>query len=80
MTTVTPAGFNLNVRPLHPHFAVEVQDVDLRDITETHGYPALRQLFEQHSLLLFRDQRIDRPGGSAGHRVCAQATDIVLGE
>lgn len=43
--------------PLHPDFGVEVQDVDLRDLTGENLYPEIRKLFEEHSLLLFREQQ-----------------------
>jgi alpha-ketoglutarate-dependent 2,4-dichlorophenoxyacetate dioxygenase len=49
----------LRMSPLHPRFGVEIHDVDLREITSTNGYPALREAFEQHSLLLFREQQLD---------------------
>ncbi len=54
----------LRTRSLHPTFGVEVLgvevlDVDLRTVTATAGYPALRAAFEEHSLLLFRDQELD---------------------
>jgi alpha-ketoglutarate-dependent 2,4-dichlorophenoxyacetate dioxygenase len=45
--------------PLHPMFGVEVHDVDLRDVTPQHAYPAIREAFETHSLLLFRGQQLD---------------------
>jgi len=45
--------------PLHPRFGVEVHGVDLSRVTATDGYPAIRRAFETHSLLLFRDQRLD---------------------
>jgi len=45
--------------PLHPRFGVEIHDVDLRRVTATDGYPAIRQAFETHSLLLFRNQQLD---------------------
>lgn len=44
--------------PLHERFGVEVHDVDLRDVTAGQGYPKIRELFEHHSLLLFRDQEM----------------------
>ncbi len=49
----------LLLTPLHPMFGVEVHDVDLRDVTPQHGYPAIREAFETHSLLLFRAQQLD---------------------
>jgi alpha-ketoglutarate-dependent 2,4-dichlorophenoxyacetate dioxygenase len=45
--------------PLHPRFGVEVHDVDLCGITAERGYAEIRHAFETHSLLLFRDQRLD---------------------
>ena len=44
---------------LHDDFGVEVHDLDLREVTANRGYPGIRALFETHSLLLFRGQRID---------------------
>lgn len=49
----------LTLTPLHTDFGVEVHDVDLREVTSTHLYPALRTAFEEHSLLLFRGQALD---------------------
>ncbi len=46
---------------LHPDFGVEVHHVDLRGVTADHLYPEIRELFEQYSLLLFRDQQLDEP-------------------
>ncbi|SMF79475.1 alpha-ketoglutarate-dependent 2,4-dichlorophenoxyacetate dioxygenase [Tistlia consotensis] len=53
---------------LHPDFGVEVLHVDLRDVTASRLYPEIRALFEQHSLLLFRGQRLDEPA----HRALAE--------
>lgn len=50
---------SLRMAPLHDAFGVEVLDVDLRDVTPTDGYPAIRDAFEEHSLLLFRGQSLD---------------------
>ena len=47
------------MRPLHSRFGVELHDLDLRRVTATDGYPAIRQAFEAHSLLLFRGQQLD---------------------
>lgn len=52
-------GTALTLRALHPRFGVEVLGVDLRDVTATDGYAALRAAFEEHSVLLFRDQQLD---------------------
>jgi alpha-ketoglutarate-dependent 2,4-dichlorophenoxyacetate dioxygenase len=45
--------------PLHPDFGVEVRGVDLIDVgASDKAYQAVRSAFEEHSLLLFRDQEI----------------------
>lgn len=49
----------LSTEPLHPDFGIDVRGVDLRDVTAENLYPRIRSLFEQHSLLLFRDQHLD---------------------
>jgi len=46
----------VRISPLHPDFGVEVHDIDLKAITAERGYREIRQLFEEHTLLLFRDQ------------------------
>ena len=49
----------LETTSLHPLFGVEIHNVDLRDAEQDHLYPGVRELFEAHSLLLFRDQALD---------------------
>ncbi len=44
---------------LHARFGVEIHDVDLTRVTAIEGYPEIRDAFERHSLLLFRQQRLD---------------------
>ena len=34
-------------------------DIDLRKVSAERHYPEIRSLFEQHSLLRFRDQQMD---------------------
>jgi len=48
----------LRTRPLTPRFGIEIADIDLRRVTETHLYPEIRAAFERHSALLFRDQEL----------------------
>ncbi|MGI9404963.1 MAG: TauD/TfdA dioxygenase family protein [Hyphomicrobiaceae bacterium] len=48
----------MQTRPLHTDFGAEVLDVDLNGVTANDGYPAIRELFEKCSLLLFRDQSL----------------------
>lgn len=50
----------MRTRPLHPSFGVEIHDIDLRAVTATRSYPEIRDLFERHSLLLFRGQSLDQ--------------------
>src|SRR5262244_2589149 len=49
----------MRVSPLHPRFGVEIHDVDLRRVTAADGYSPIRDAFETHSLLLFRNQQLD---------------------
>ena len=45
--------------PLGPGFGVEVRGVSMLDVaSDAEAYKAVRAAFEQHSLLLFRDQQI----------------------
>lgn len=44
--------------PLHADFGVEVLDINLATVTTNGAYPAIRELFERHSLLLFRAQSL----------------------
>lgn len=46
----------MQTRPLHDEFGVEIRDVDLTSVTESHLYPDIRAAFEAHSVLLFRGQ------------------------
>ena len=48
----------MRTRPLHDRFGVEILDIDLREVTAADDYPEIRQLFEKHSLLLFRGQEM----------------------
>ncbi|MEM7211335.1 MAG: TauD/TfdA family dioxygenase [Pseudomonadota bacterium] len=51
----------MDMRPLHRDFGVEISDVDLLSATAEHCYPEIRRAFEEHSLLLFRNQAMDDP-------------------
>ena len=45
--------------PLGPGFGVEVRGIDILDVaTDADAYKAVRSAFEEHSLLVFRDQPI----------------------
>ena len=49
----------LTARPLHPLFGVEIGGVDLAAPLNDATFAAIRDAFEAHSLLLFRDQVLD---------------------
>lgn len=49
----------MRLSPLHPAFGVDVDGIDLRDVTPDRYSAEIRALFETHSLLLFRDQHLD---------------------
>ncbi len=49
----------MDLVPLHPDFGAEVRGLDIIDVaTSDKAYQTVRSAFEQHSLLLFRDQEI----------------------
>lgn len=49
----------LKTRRLNSGFGVEVEGINLCDVTADHLYPEIRTLFETESLLLFRNQNLD---------------------
>ena len=48
----------MQTQPLHDRFGVEITDVDLREVAAG-NYPAIRALFDRHSLLLSKGQSLD---------------------
>lgn len=54
MTSLPPP---LRTLPLHSHFGVIVPDIDLRNISLAQ-FSGIRSLFEQHSVLLFLNQKL----------------------
>ena len=48
----------LKTTALHPRFGIEIHDVDLANLTDA-SFAALREAFEVHSALLFRNQTLD---------------------
>jgi len=48
----------LTLRALHPWFGVEVLDVDVARVDDA-TYRDIAEAFDQHSVLLFRGQRLD---------------------
>lgn len=49
----------MRTTPLHDRFGVEIHDFDLREVTATNGYTEIREAFENHSLLFFRNQSLN---------------------
>ncbi len=48
----------IGITPLTNNFGVTVHDVNLANMTSMDAFPSLRDLFEEHSLLLFHDQNL----------------------
>ena len=46
----------INTEPLHPTFGVIANNVNLEDVTKSYLYPEIRELFENHSAILFTEQ------------------------
>ncbi len=53
------ASAPLQTQALHPSFGVEVKNCELRRASEPQLQSAIRQAFEEHSLLLFKGQHLD---------------------
>lgn len=49
----------METKKLHDRFGLEILGLQLADVSAEHGYREIRDLFEQHSLLLFRGQQLD---------------------
>lgn len=49
-----------DMTPLTPRFGLRIDGIDLHDVTADHLYPEIRAAFEEHSLLYFPGQRLDR--------------------
>ena len=49
----------MKTTPRHPRFGVRVDGVDLRRVSAADGFPEIRALLEEHSLLLFEDQQVN---------------------
>ena len=58
----------LSARPLHPLFGVEIEGVQVCEPIDDGTFPQIREAFETHSLLLFRDQRLTDDGHLAFSR------------
>ncbi|MFT5112246.1 MAG: alpha-ketoglutarate-dependent 2,4-dichlorophenoxyacetate dioxygenase [Parasphingorhabdus sp.] len=49
----------MSYSPLHRDFGIRITDTNLREISVDSGYQKIRQLFEEHSLLLFPAQHLN---------------------
>jgi alpha-ketoglutarate-dependent 2,4-dichlorophenoxyacetate dioxygenase len=59
----------MDIVPLGPGFAAEIRGVTLADVAADDAiYAAVRAAFEQHSVLVFRDQQVDGEGQLAFSR------------
>src|SRR5258705_10185439 len=59
----------MDIVPLGPGFAAELRGVTLRDVAEDDAaYAAVRAAFEEHSVLVFRDQDVTDEGQLAFSR------------
>jgi len=70
----------MHFSPLHPQFGVQVHCLDMRHVTADGDYPALRAAFEEHSLLLFRDQQLDDEGHLAFGALFGPVEDRSMGK
>ena len=48
---------HLKICPLHKKFGVIVENINLDKVTKKNLYPEIRELFEEHSVLLFKNQK-----------------------
>ena len=51
-------AFNPTLTPLSNHFGVEVEGIDLTKVTTQEQFQQIRDLFDTHSALLFRNQAL----------------------
>ncbi len=65
--------------PLHPEFGQEVSAFELKAIQSDDAFAALRHLFEEYSLLLFRDQHLSDEEQLALARRFGPLEDRVIG-
>lgn len=69
----------MQLTALHRDFGLEVSGCDLRDLDASGLFPEIRDLFERHSLLLFRDQELDDEAHLALGRRFGPLEDRVVG-
>lgn len=52
------AASRLGITPIHPYFAARVEGVDLREPPDEPTFRAIFEGFQEHSVLVFHDQRL----------------------
>ena len=45
----------INKKPLHPNFGVIIEDIDLNQVSRDFLYKEIRELFENYSVILFKN-------------------------
>ena len=48
----------INTKPLHPTFGIIIEDLDLNQVSKNFLYKEIRELFENYSAILFKNQKI----------------------
>ena len=48
----------INTKPLHPTFGVIIEDIDLNQVSKNFLFKEIRELFENYSAILFKNQEI----------------------
>ena len=59
MALAAAAISGITVSKLHPHVGAEITGVDLREPLDDASFEVIREAWNQHSVLVLRDQRID---------------------
>jgi len=55
------AAFSYSFKPLSPHTGAEIRGLDLRRPVDTATHVALNRAFEDHAVLVIRDQQLSAP-------------------
>ena len=48
----------INTKPLHPTFGIIIEDLDLNQVSKNFLFKEIRELFENYSAILFKNQEI----------------------
>ncbi len=69
----------MQVTAIHRDFGLEISGCDLKDLDASGLFSEIRDLFERHSLLLFRDQALDDEAHLALGRRFGPLEDRIVG-